>query len=340
MPGRELSVERTIAVRALANQWISDNFPTGRRHLSHSAPVEGKDGNCHVDLLAWSGRKSMLVGKLVINEESAHLAKGTTITGIGKVLGDVKPRKIVRKEELKPQSGRYYDFVFGDGIKGVEGYSDKSIDLLLTDPPYGISAAYGCESQVPRRLRKDGRDFIMPKGHFGDWDKQFPQPHEWTDVVLPKIKGWAVIFCAHGQIGEYEQILRKHKFVAVGAMVWQKTNPVPFNHTFKPVNAWEAIMVGKRSGTKFNWHNVHNVFCYKSPSPQHRVHPTQKPLDLVVEFVRLFSSPGAFVFDPFGGGGTTLIAAAKEKRHVVSFENDADVFYAASKRIADAGLSE
>ena len=86
-----------------------------------------------------------------------------------------------------------------------------SLFLLLTDPPYGISKEYTCERQVSRRLRKDGTDFIMPKGNFGEWDSPVA-PCDWTQTVLPKVKGWFVTFCAQAQIGEYCQILQEHKF--------------------------------------------------------------------------------------------------------------------------------
>ena len=142
-------------------------------------------------------------------------------------------------------------------------------------------------------------------------------------------------FCAQAQIGEYCQILQDHKFVAVGTIVWQKTNPVPFNHKYKPVNAWEALVVGKRPGTKFNGKMVHNVFLYKSPSPQQRIHPTQKPLDLIKRLVELFSNEGELVFDPFAGSATTLIAAATMNRKALSYERDPAIFEPACGRLND-----
>ena len=339
MSGLLIDSERTIAVRAIANKWIMDNFPDRRRHISHSSPVPVSEysPDCHVNILAWSGKDSVPVGVLRVNCKSANLAEGT----VGDIDRRIENLAIVEWPKYPAEeshSGFYHDFIFGDGIAGAASLEDRSVDLLLTDPPYGISNPYTCESQVPRRMRNNGRDFIMPKGHFGDWDNTFPAPDEWTTEVLPKVRGWAVIFCAHSQIGEYDAILRRHKFVAVGAMVWQKTNPVPFNHTFKPINAWESIVVGKRSGTKFNGRVVHNVFKCKSPSPHHRVHPTQKPLPLITEFVKLFSSMNDTVLDPFGGGGTTLIASTKERRKVISYENDPDVFRAAYERIASENL--
>ncbi len=337
MSGTPLPVERTIAVRALANQWISKNFPHRRRYLSHAAPTLGKgDNNCRVELLVRRGKNAVAVGTLSINGVTAQLVEGT-VEGIVRVLDAIAATNETRVL-LEPQRGRFHDFRFGDGLAGTMTLADKSVDLLLTDPPYGISTPYVCESQVPRRLRKDGRDFIMPKGHFGPWDDQFPPPDEWATSVLPKVRGWVVIFCAQTQISDYTAILKDQRFVAVGAMVWQKTNPVPFNHTFKPINAWEAIAVGKRPGTKFNGHVVHNVFKCKSPSPQHRIHPTQKPLQLISDFVNLFSNSGDMVLDPFAGSATTVIAAARLGRHVLAFENDPDAFRAASSRVAGSGL--
>ena len=204
--------------------------------------------------------------------------------------------------------------------------------LLLTDPPYGISNSYTCENQVPRRLRKNGTDFIMPRGHFGDWDRSI-QPRLWTDGILPKVGGWAVIFCAQAQIGEYSDILKEHGFNAVGTLVWQKTNPVPFNHRYKPINAWEALVIGKRPGTRFNGHVVHNVFVCKSPSPQQRIHPTQKPLSLIEQFIRLFSNEGDFIFDPFAGSATTVTAAYRLRRRVLAYERDEDIYQLACRRI-------
>ena len=204
---------------------------------------------------------------------------------------------------------------------------------MLTDPPYGISKPYICENQIPRRLRPNGRDFIMPKGNFGDWDQEI-NPADWLHAILPKVGGWFVSFCAHSQIGEYQTVLQEHKFVAIGTMVWQKTNPVPFNARYKPVNAWEAIVTGKRSGVKFNGDGVvHNVFKHKSPSPQKRIHTTQKPIGLMKQFIELFSQKGELVFDPFAGSGSTIIAAVQSGRTGIGCEVDKGIYNAAAKHI-------
>lgn len=327
-------IEETIRVRAAANKWISDNFPEQRKYITHVSPEYSKSEQAWLVGLATrelDGKPSML-GTLFIDHQWS-VVKAQSPKEISAQLARLMEKQItietVSSEKLE---GENYQFILGDGIEAAASMEDRSVDLLMTDPPYGISNPYTCEKQVPRRLRKDGRDFIMPKGHFGDWDYEF-EPAGWTSIVLPKIKGWAVIFCAQAQIGEYLDILKEQGFTATGTLVWQKTNPVPFNHKFKPINAWEALVVGKRQGTKFNGSVVHNVFKYKSPSPHQRIHPTQKPIPLIEKFLEIFSSEKNMVFDPFAGSGTTVIASVTMKRNVIAYEKDMNFYNLACSRI-------
>lgn len=331
--------ERKLRIRASVNEWISRNFPPPQRQrLTHAAPeyVAGEKAWA-VNLAAKeAGGGTVVLSRLLVGDD-------------GRIVGTQDPERIAdRLERLlagEPRErpggaeedlvGEGCEFRFGDGVAGAAELPDQSVDLLLTDPPYAISSAYACERQVPRRLRKNGADFIMPKGDFGDWDSP-AEPCAWADRVLPKVRGWAVTFCAQSQIGEYSEILQARGFVAVGTLVWHKTNPVPFNHKFKPINAWEALVVGKRPGTPFHGSVVHNVFRCKSPSPQQRIHPTQKPLPLIEEFIRLFSGEGGLVFDPFAGSATTVIAARALDRKALAYESNREIYRRARRRVAEA----
>lgn len=323
------TAERKLALRAAVNEWIGGNFPDHRMLLSHEAPVYEPQAD------AWSvalttkrnGVPATHLGSLLVSHDASIIEAPQPASVLARL-----PVRDAPEPTCESVSGDWWTFHHSDGIEAVSVMPDRSIDLLLTDPPYGISQRYTCETQVPRRLRKDGSDFIMPKGHFGDWDGPI-DPQQWTATVLPKVAGWAVTFCAQAQIGIYTDLFTEHGFVAVGPMVWQKTNPVPFNHRYKPVNAWEAVVVGKRSGTPFNGEMVHNVFVHKSPSPQQRIHPTQKPLPLIREFVDLFSQPNGLVIDPFAGSGTTVVAARQAGRCAIGYELDAALFALAAERV-------
>ena len=328
------SIEQTISLRADVNYWIGRNFPKQRKYISHSNPILIDKDEYQVNLHLKNDGKILEIAKLRIASNDIQLIRNSC-KDIEQKLSDILDSYTKTNLRLDSLIMGDYEFHFDDGISMVGKMPDKSIDLLLTDPPYSISTPYVCESQIPRRLRKNGSDFIMPKGNFGEWDNNFPSPQEWTEIILPKVKGWAVIFCAQTQIADYVSLLRELEFVAVGPMVWHKTNPVPFNYKFKPINAWESIVVGKRPGTKFNGHVVHNVFTHKSPSPQQRIHPTQKPERLLSEFVNLFSSESELVVDPFAGSGSTLLSAVSYGRKAIGYENDPVIFDKASKLITE-----
>ncbi len=329
-----MNAEDTIQARATANKWISDHFPTHRKHITQVSPAYSESEKVWLIGLAardLDGVPTML-GSLLIDDRWAVIEARDpekVSADLSRILETREKTGIVAGDQL---DGTGYQFVQGDGIEGAAKLKDQSVDLLLTDPPYGISNPYACETQIPRRLRKNGADFIMPRGCFGSWDYDF-RPEEWTGIVLPKVKGWAIIFCAQARIGEYSDILERHGFVAVGTMVWRKTNPVPFNHRFKPINAWEALVIGKRPGTRFHGRVVHNVFTCKSPSPQERIHPTQKPLQLIKRFLTLFSDEGDLVLDPFAGSATTVLAAASMGRKIIAYEKDAEFYNLACSRV-------
>ena len=331
--------QHVLKVKAAVNDWMSANLDGVRTKLALGRPAETSDYSTHwtVPLLIKQGRKVHFIGEF-------HLDDRLNVINAPEyqVIGTAVQQVLARRDSLMPlearQSADDFGLFYGDGIEGSARLDDKSVDLLLTDPPYSISDAYVCEGQIPRRLRTDGGDFIMPKGDFGDWDKDF-SPKSWTDVVIPKVRGWAVIFCAQAQIGEYEEILKSHRFNAIGTIVWHKTNPVPFNIRFKPVNAWEDGVIGKRPGTPFHGNGtVHNVFTYKSPSPQQRIHPTQKPLSLFRELMQMFSAPNELVLDPFAGSATTVCAALQLGRKVIAFENDEEHYLAARRRTSSVQM--
>lgn len=323
-------MDNKIQIRATVNKWISDNFPQKRKFLVHSQP-KYNHVEClwEVSLLAKNQNGQFLGGigvtkdMLVIERQNVPSVEKK----IDKILDDSNKEfddKIIKSDSFK--------FVYGDGVEFSKLLNDKSIDLLITDPPYGISNPYTCEKQIPRRLRKNGTDFIMPKGHFGDWDYE-KNPTGWAETILPKVNGWAVIFCAQEQIGEYSIILKNHKFNSVGTFVWQKTNPVPFNHKFKPINAWEVMVIGKRPGTKFNGKNVHNLIKCKSPSPQERIHPTQKPVTVIEQMIEYFSKEQDLLFDPFAGSATSVVASVNMKRKIIAYEKDIEFYRLAHQRL-------
>ena len=315
-------------LKFIANTWINNTLDESLRRKILAGTPKPKSTGWTISIRANVAGKP-LIGSMSIDRDYNIVSCTKPAQLRKKLAGASKAPKRPDKKRLITARCKFY---CADSLAGCKGLDDMSIDLLLTDPPYNISSPYAAERQIPRRIRKTGADFIMPKGEFGEWDHGFST--KWTDIILPKVKGWAVIFCSHVQIKEYSDHLTKHGFVAVGALAWHKTNPVPFNHRFKLLSAFETAVVGKRPSTKFNGKSVHNVFTFKSPSPSERLHPTQKPVRLMEELVRLFTSKGDIVLDPFAGSATTLAASVSLGRRYVGYESDPKYYSLACERSA------
>lgn len=212
-----------------------------------------------------------------------------------------------------------------DAIKGLNSLPDDSADLILADPPYGISRKLNCKG---KRIGTTAKlDF-----EFGVWDK-FNK--DWIDVGIKKTNGWFMSFCAKKDIGIYWDILEKNDFKAIDVVVWQKPDPIPLNAKSRFLNAWEAMVVGKKNGADWNSSYQHNILKYQAPKNGDRVHPTQKPIGLIKELILLTTKPGNIVLDPFIGSGTTAVACLETKRKFIGFEISDEYCNLARKRTED-----
>ena len=213
-----------------------------------------------------------------------------------------------------------------DCIEGMQILPDKSFDLVIADPPYGISRDLNCEDE---RLGTTAKLSF----NFGKWDK-FDM--KWFGEAIKKTKGWLVTFCAKKDIGKYWDALEKNGFIAIDSAVWLKPDPLPLNAKSRFLNAWEALVIGKRPGAYFGSNYSHNVFKYQAPKRKNRIHPTQKPLELIKEIIKLTTKQGDLVLDPFIGSGTTAIACRQLGRDFIGFEIDKDYFIKANRRIKES----
>ena len=142
-------------------------------------------------------------------------------------------------------------------------------------------------------------------------------------------------------------------FKILNDIAWQKTNPPPnlgcrcFTHSTETL-LWAA----KSESSKycFNYADMKRVSgkqmqtVWRMSAPgvsekTHGRHPTQKPLALLERCILAATEPGTLVFDPFLGGGTTLVAAARTGRRGVGCDLDPAFADLAIRRLTDGGDS-
>lgn len=78
-----------------------------------------------------------------------------------------------------------------------------------------------------------------------------------------------------------------------------------------------------------------NILEFSNASRKDKIHPTQKPVELIEYLINTYSKEFDFVFDPCAGSGTTAIACENTNRNHISFEKDPEICKRAQKRLAE-----
>ena len=78
---------------------------------------------------------------------------------------------------------------------------------------------------------------------------------------------------------------------------------------------------------------IFNCFDWPRDMKTPKVHPTQKPVPLLEELIRIFTDEGDVVIDPCAGSGTTLLAAMQTNRRAYGFEIKKDFYKEATEKV-------
>lgn len=202
--------------------------------------------------------------------------------------------------------------VLDDALAVMRDMATDSVDLVLTDPPYGKGRDRGTNGFGAARVRRyDGK----PR-----WDTHTPTPEVFAEIL--RVGRNAVIFGGN----HFAHMLPPSNHW----IVWDKVGAVPFNNPFADCElVWTTF---RRPIRKLTF--IQQGFIRDSKDA--RYHPTQKPSELVAQLVAEYTEPGASVFDPFMGSGTTAVACARTGRSVSGCEIDPEYHAIAQQRYADA----
>jgi DNA modification methylase len=200
------------------------------------------------------------------------------------------------------------DLRLGDCLEIMKDMPDKSVDLVLTDPPYGVGRDKGFEG-----FGGFGKPIARKRFEQDDWDDKRPEK-EYFDEIL--------------RIGKLIMIFGGNFFADIlpqGThwIFWDKLNTMP---TF---GDGELIWTNSTRKSVKKFVREYNGLIGKE---EIRHHPTQKPVNLVRELIRAYCDDGT-VFDPFMGSGTTGVACKELGRNFIGIEIDEKYFEIAKKRI-------
>lgn len=227
-----------------------------------------------------------------------------------------------------------------DAITGLHRIPDASIDLILTDPPYGLGKDYGNDSD-----KQEAAEYLA-------WTER------WIDAVLPKLKptGSLYIFLTWRYSPEIFVML-KQRMTMINEIIWDRRVPsmggstrsfssvhdtiglfvksknyyfdldsvrIPYDAETKKARSRSIFVGAKWLELGYNPKDLWSVSRLHKEDPERVEHPTQKPLEIIERMVMASCPADGVVLDPFMGSGTTAVAARRCGRHFVGFELNPD----------------
>lgn len=245
--------------------------------------------------------------------------------------------------------------MFGDCLVRMSEIATGSVDLVLTDPPYGTTAckwdaAIPFEAmwvQVKRVLKPNGAAVLFGQEPFSsllrasnlgmfryDWYWRKSRPNGFTNAKLKPLKDIETISVfsdgttANGSsrnMPYYPQGLER-----VDKKWSRPENYVGLNQGTSPSRKSHSLSrVIESTGYP------RQVLDFANPNVD-QVHPTQKPVALMEYLIRTYTKEGETVLDFTMGSGTTGVACMNTDRNFVGIENDAEYFNIAERRIHEA----
>jgi len=198
----------------------------------------------------------------------------------------------------------------GDCLDLMREMPDKSVDTIITDPPFFLPAEH-------YQSRRDwgGRRFSDTSALRVFWETVITEA-----VRVLKPNGHLFVFCNCDSYPVF-YVPMYDRFHKTKSIVWDKTRP-GLGHIFR--HQHELIIWGRYAHSVYlDDHKLRtDVLKFPATPSRERDHPVEKPEALLMELIAPTTPLGGVVFDPFAGSGTTLSAAKKLGRHYIGAELD------------------
>lgn len=205
----------------------------------------------------------------------------------------------------------YNHIIQGDCTEVLKTLPDRSIDFVLTDPPYGV-----------RYKDRSGRT-ILNDGNLGVILGSFTDLYR---VLAPD--SFCVSFYGWNRIDAFFRAWKHAGFTPVGHIVWHKN--YASSRGFLNACHEQAYVLAKGRPNKPD-QPLDDVRSWEYTGNRH--HPTEKAVSILKPLIETFSRPRAVVLDPFSGSGSTCVAAALSGRRYLGIEVEARYCRLSEKRL-------
>lgn len=232
-----------------------------------------------------------------------------------------------------PPTKVYKMEIFNDHFQNRKSYSIPKAQLVLTDIPYNVGTdAYGSSPKWYKDGDNKNGESKLANKQFFDTDKNFNLNeffHFCSKLVKPEPKktgdaGCMIVFCAFEQMHTLIDIAKKYGFKNYINMNFYKNySPQVLKANMRVVGNTEYALIFYRDKLpKFNNNGrmIMNSMSMDRDTVTEKIHPTQKPVELLKDLIRIFTDEGDVVIDPCAGSGSTMVASNALNRHSYGFE--------------------
>ena len=259
--------------------------------------------------------------------ENPVIAKGLEKLPMVAAMKEFTRRKEGERVQRLKKSGRLkiiHGFSHVSCIEGFQGVKDGSVDLVLSDPPYGLREI------EEGRGKRSGKEVY--KNLVGDTDNLCPaEASNLMLKVVPEIvrvlkpSGWVYLFCSYDFSLTLMSLLKSRDIIiSPTPIIWDKERTSRGFTGYSNPNSYEMIVYGRKPPGKKRLAGDmgRDIVRCKTVSREKRKHPFQKPLRLLGAIIKETTRIGGMVLDPFAGSGATLVAAKRTGRSSKGFEID------------------
>ena len=231
----------------------------------------------------------------------------------------------------------------GDCLERMKEIPDESVDLVLTDPPYGTTACKW-DSVIPlesmwkelKRITKSNSAIVLFGQEPFSSVLRLSNIKEYKyDWIWDKVKPGAFATAKYAP-------LKQHELISVFYEKSGSYNPQMVNRDkvkkSKIYSSSDSALVKYNDGVERTYNQLYpkTIIVESNAAQKGKVHPTQKPVALMEYLVKTYSNEGDVVLDFCAGSGTTGVACVNTSRKFIGIEQDDRYFKIAQDRIQAA----
>ena len=235
-----------------------------------------------------------------------------------------------------------------DCLQGMKDIEDKSIDMILTDLPYGQTARNKWDTVIPfvplweqyHRITKDNAAIVLFANGMFTADLMASNKKNWRYNLI-----WNKVMTT-GFLNANKMPLRQHEDICV----FYRSIPIYNPQKFKGAKSHSKGTKLREDVGGSNYNEVAlldnaeehgemkfptSILTFDKVHPSKALHPTQKPTLLLEYLVKTYTDPNQVVLDTCMGSGSTAAACINTERKYIGFESDPSYYEIANKRIEE-----